>query len=110
MKKNHAMGGKVTATHTTIIDVAEGMIAHAQNRREISKIVLGVITQVGTGKKRVRFTDITTGLLVTVRGSCTLQEIRVFTRNKTVTREALFRAFWGANPEKTPEQPPNISS
>lgn len=90
----HAAGGKITASHTTIIDEAEAIVNKAQTLSEASKISLGIIKQIGSGKRKITFSEIPAGFLVKVRGSVTMQELRVFTSNKAKTREALFRTFW----------------
>ncbi|MFM2357803.1 MAG: hypothetical protein RJA61_540 [Candidatus Parcubacteria bacterium] len=90
----HAAGGKITASHTTIIDEAEKIIATAQTLSEVSKISLGIIKQIGSGKRKIIFSEIPAGFLIRVRGSVTMQELRVFSSDKAKTREALFRAFW----------------
>lgn len=90
----HAAGGKITSSHTTIIDAAETVIYAAQSLPEVSKISLGIIRQIGTGKRKIEFKEISTGFLVRVRGGVTIQELRIFTSKPAKTREALFRAFW----------------
>lgn len=90
----HAAGGKITSSHTTIIDAANKVISVAQQLPEVSKIVLGVIQQIGTGKRKISFTENHAGFLVKIRGGVTIQEVWIHTSNKAKTRESLFRAFW----------------
>ena len=91
-----ASGGKITGSHTTMIDAAVDVVDKAQMLPEVSKIGLGIIhNQVGTGKQRIQFKNMTGGWLVMVRGSATIQELRIYTSDKVVTREELFRCFHG---------------
>ncbi len=90
----HAAGGKITRSHTTIIDGAEDVVEIAKKLPEVSKISLGVIKQIGTGKRKILFTEIPAGFLVKIRGGVTVQEIWIHTSDRPKTREALFRSFW----------------
>lgn len=47
----HAAGGKITSSHTTIIDGAKKVITTARKLTEVTKISLGIIKQIGPGKK-----------------------------------------------------------
>ncbi len=90
----HLAGGKITSSHTTVIDEAERIIKTAQELPEITKISLGIIKQIGTGERKILFTETPSGFLVKIRGGVTIQEIRVYTKDPAKTREALFKAFW----------------
>ena len=91
----HRAGGKITASHTSIIDAAVPIVAAAEKLPEVSKISLGIIKQVGRGgqQRRVKYLPITGGWKLTVRGSATVQEIFLYTSQATSTREFLETEF-----------------
>ena len=91
----HRAGGKITASHTSIIDAALPIVASAEKLPEVTKISLGIIKQVGRGgrQRRIKFLPITGGWKLTVRGSATVQEIFIYTGEATSTREMLEAEF-----------------
>ena len=54
---NHRAGGKITASHTSIIDAALPIVDAAEKLPEVTKISLGIIKQVGRGgrQRRIKF-------------------------------------------------------
>ncbi len=93
-KGNHLQGGKFTASHTTVIDVAREPLLAAEKLDCVSKISLGLIKRLPNGTASIKFTDEgTTCLLVKIRGTASLQEIRIYTDDKQQTKEAMCRAM-----------------
>lgn len=88
----HLSGGKVTRAHTTAIAEAGQVVKAADRLPEVSKIVLGVITQgLPRGQARVKCLPITGGLRVEVRGASSKQQIFVYTSDAIQTELALRR-------------------
>lgn len=86
----HLSGGKVTKTHTTAIAEAGPVVKLADALPEVSKIVLGVITQgLPRGQARLKCLPIVGGLRVDVRGASSKQQVYVYTSSPTKTEAAL---------------------
>lgn len=86
---SHRAGKKFSGSHTTIIDAAEKIVDFANESPEVSKIILGVIKQIGNGKQKVKSTIIPAGLKLKIRGSTTVQEIFIYTNNPEKTKKTL---------------------
>lgn len=85
MSKGHRQGGKITGSHTTVIPAAEKIVDFLQRQGEVNKISVGFIVHgIKSGKHTVKVMETDTGLLLKVRGSASIQEIRVYTKNKEV--------------------------
>lgn len=92
--KNHRQGGKMGGRHTTVIDAAQLVIDLAQRMPDVTKIVAGYITSgVKGGKQRIKIKKITGGLLVVVRGSVSIQELRIYSDNIEETQRKLEQEF-----------------
>ncbi len=90
----HIAGGKITDTHSSIIDAAIPLVKLIQKQPEVSKIVLGPITQgLRPAPHRIKVKPITGGINITVRGSATKQELYVYTSNPPVTEETAKTLF-----------------
>jgi hypothetical protein len=91
----HKSGGKITSSHTSIIDAAIPVVEAAERLPEVNKISLGIIKQIGKsrGQHRIRFLPITGGWKLTVRGSSTIQEIYVYSQSTASTRISLESQF-----------------
>lgn len=89
----HLAGGKITATHSTVIDAAVIIVKFAVKEPSITKIGLGKISQMRSTSKgrRLIITEQPAGLLVKVRGSNSLQEIRLYTKDHAKIIGALER-------------------
>jgi len=88
----HRAGGKLTSSHTTLIDAAVPLVDLLQEREEVTKISLGMIKNIGKGNPGLKFHPITGGWRVVVRGNVSLQEFVVYTTNPVATRWALQKA------------------
>ena len=84
-------GKKSGGTHTTLIDAAEPLIKAAEKLPEVTKIVLGFIkpTPGKHGKRRVKFAITRSGLLMTVRGNTSVQEIHIYTDSPKEVKQNL---------------------
>jgi len=76
-----------------MIDVAESIISDAALKDpHVSRITLGLITKMKQsvqGRFRVKFTDISGGLLMRVRGNLYMQDIRIYTESTADTVKTL---------------------
>ena len=89
-----AAGGKITASHSTLIEAAVRVVAAARKQPEVSKISLGMIkSNIGIAPPRLIFRPMTGGLLVKVRGNNSIQDIRVYTSDPVSTQLALLQKF-----------------
>ena len=87
---NHLSGGKYTASHTSIIKAAINPTKAAAQLECVSKISLGLIQSLKNGPTSLKFIDEgPTCLLVKIRGSRSLQEIRIYTSNKEVVQATM---------------------
>ena len=87
----HRAGGKLTSSHTTIIDAAIPVVDLLQSSGEVSKISLGVIKHIGKGKPGIKFHPVVGGWKVVVRGNISLQELVVYTSDPETTRTNLLK-------------------
>ena len=87
-KKGHVAGGKVGGNHTTIIPTAEGLVKFLKRQKAVTNVSLGEIRQVGNGSHRISVKEITGGLEVKVRGTKTIQILKICTsQGKFVARQ-----------------------
>lgn len=93
---SHLSGGKYTASHTTVTEAAAAPAEAAAGLACVSKISLGLIKTLKNGPPAIKFLDEGAGcLLAKVRGTRSLQEIRVYTNDKAATQAAMAAAFEG---------------
>lgn len=87
-------GPKFGGKHTTVIDAACSVVEAAVKQPEVRTISPGYITMgLRAAGHHIKFQPITGGLMVRVRGTCCIQEIRVYTTNPGATEQALRGAF-----------------
>ncbi|MGB3922111.1 MAG: DUF2103 domain-containing protein [Minisyncoccia bacterium] len=90
-------GKKIRGSHTTLIDLAARVTDIARRMESVTGISPGWIKSgknaYGGGGQRVKFGDFKGGLVLVVRQSHTIQELRVFSTNIAKTRLALARAL-----------------
>ena len=90
----HLSGGKYTASHTTVIQAADAPARAAAALDCVTKISLGLIKTLHNGPPALKFIEDGPGsLLVKVRGRRSLQEVRVYTRDKAAVEAAMRAAF-----------------
>ncbi|MFZ2226367.1 MAG: DUF2103 domain-containing protein [Candidatus Moraniibacteriota bacterium] len=90
--KNHRQGNKMGGRHTTVIDAAQKIVDLAQKMPEVKKVVAGYITSgIRGGKQHVKIEGMVGGLLLKVRGSTCIQEVRVYSKNIKETQGKIER-------------------
>ncbi len=88
MSKGHKQGGKITGSHSTVIPAAEKLVDFLQKVNEVDKISIGFIKHgIKSGKHAIKIIELNSGILVKVRGSASIQEIRVYTKNKNNVKD-----------------------
>ncbi|MDP2647706.1 MAG: DUF2103 domain-containing protein [Candidatus Yanofskybacteria bacterium] len=90
--KNHRQGGKFGGKHTTFTDLAIILVDIARKRPEVKTISAGFIQQGGSstgGDRGVKILDMRGGLLLKIRQSRSVQEVRIFTENPHATKLAI---------------------
>lgn len=94
-RKNHFLGKGFSATHTTVIDAAVEIVRFAVKLPGFSKAVPGFITSGIRGgvQRRVKVKAMVGGVLIIVRGSTSLQEIRVYGNDPEMIRRSIEREF-----------------
>lgn len=88
----HFNGGKISGSHTTLIETAEPVVNTAIKLKEVSKICLSVIT-VSKSKKRLKFKPILSGWEVIVYGPKALQTLYIYTSDAEKTKLAIEKVF-----------------
>jgi len=91
----HRDGGKFGGNHTTFIELAADLVDIAATRPEVSTISAGIIhggQGVAGGDRRVKFCDTKGGILLKVRQSRSVQEVRIITTDPRATMMVLARA------------------
>lgn len=72
-------GAKFNRKHSTVIPDAVTAINAAKTHPKVTKIALGVIQPVRAGAKHIKFTQVTGGIRMQVRGTNAVQIIWVYT-------------------------------
>ncbi|MFA5098717.1 MAG: DUF2103 domain-containing protein [Candidatus Paceibacterota bacterium] len=91
-KKDKRSGGKYCGSHTTVIDAALIPVDIAHKQPEVYKISLGYIKAglpSANGDRRVKIVDIDGGVLLSIRGNTTHQEVTVYTHDSHKTKFAI---------------------
>jgi hypothetical protein len=79
MSKNHRAGGKMGGRHTTLIDAAQPIVDYLMKHHLVTNIIAGHITmRIKSAPHRLKVMEESGCLLLKVRGTASLQEIRVF--------------------------------
>ena len=86
---------KTTDSHTTLTEIAREVIEVLHKIEDVSKVSIGIIkiTASKGGKRGIKFLPITGGLKAAVRGSGTVQELYIYTKNPKNTEETLLKMF-----------------
>jgi len=91
----HRDGGKFGGNHTTFIELAADFADVAAKCPEVNTISAGVIQGgqgVAGGERRVKFCNTKSGLLLKVRQSRSVQEVRIISSDPQRTTMVLARA------------------
>lgn len=93
MKKLHRAGGKITGTHTTVIDASATVVDVAVKLDQVTKISLSIIQHVRSKKRRLKFREISAGWEVSVYGNVFMQVIYLYTADRQAVKAALEHIF-----------------
>lgn len=88
-------GPKFSGSHSTVIDCAIPAVAAAKLSPYITKIGLGIITPVRPAKPHIKFTAVSGGLKMQVRGTNAVQLFWLYTTEPTIVIKDL-TAKWEA--------------
>jgi hypothetical protein len=72
-------GSKFNGKHSTIIEPAIPVIEAARESRHVTKIALGVITPVHSAESHLKFSSVSGGLKMQVRGRHAVQIFWIYT-------------------------------
>lgn len=72
-------GPKFNGKHSTVIDTAIRMVEAARDSAHVTKIALGVITPLRAGQAHLKFTPVSGGLKMQVRGANAVQIFWLYT-------------------------------
>lgn len=86
---------KTTSSHTTLTEVAREVVEALHKTEDVSKVSIGIIKTTASkgGKRGIKFLPITGGLKATVRGSGTVQELYIYTKDLESTQKLLLKMF-----------------
>ncbi|MFH1142508.1 MAG: hypothetical protein ABIH67_02665 [Candidatus Uhrbacteria bacterium] len=83
------IAGKKTSKHSSVIEPALPIVRGLMRRDEVTKISLGQIQQVRNGKQSVKTKELSGGLQLVVRGTCSIQKISVYSKDLQETKQFL---------------------
>lgn len=95
MAGNHKAGGKITRSHTTIIDLALPIISFIEKQPDVSKIGLGIIKSLKVGDPRLKYLPITGGFKLIIRGRVSIQEFYVYTKEVKSLQDTISKKYSG---------------
>ncbi|MEI8343355.1 MAG: DUF2103 domain-containing protein [Candidatus Moraniibacteriota bacterium] len=94
MPKNHRSGKKIGKNHTTVIDAAEKVVDFLVKLPDVSKVITGHITNgIKNAPASMKLEKKSGCLLIKVRGSKSIQEISIFSKNLETVQAHLKEAF-----------------
>ena len=85
----------ITDSHSSTTDASAEIIKQAKKLGSISKIGIGIIkvTKSKGGKRSIKFLPITGGVKASVRGSGTVQELFIYTKEIDLAKKYLSEVF-----------------
>jgi len=94
MTKNTRNGYKMGGKHTTVIDAAEKVVDYLRSNGDVDKVVASRIKMgLKTSKHSMKIIHETGCLLLKVRGTASIQDIRVFSQNISTIQKAIENKF-----------------
>ena len=94
MSTNHRAGKKIGGRHTTVIDAAKTIINFLNKNPYVSNIAIGYIkTGLKPALQRMKIKSENGCLLLKIRGTISIQEIRVFSRDLDMMQKILEEKF-----------------
>jgi len=89
-KNNHRSGRKIGGRHTTVIDADKPIVDFLLKNREVTSVAVGYIKMgIKVGPQRIKIKEETGCLVLKIRGTASIQEIRVFGKDLNKIREIL---------------------
>ena len=90
-KKTARAGGKFSRSHSSVIPSATEILDILHEMPEVKKISLGIIKAGKTsgGKRYLKLKERTGGLLMTVRGNSSIQEIGIYSNDPEKIKKVL---------------------
>jgi hypothetical protein len=96
-KSNHRCGGKIGGKHTTVIDASKPVVDFLTKHPEVTSVTVGYIKmRLKTAPQRMKIMEESGCLFLKVRGTASIQELRVFSKNIEQVKsdlEAKFRSI-----------------
>ncbi|EKE11688.1 MAG: hypothetical protein ACD_15C00037G0017 [uncultured bacterium] len=93
-KSNHRSGGKIGGRHTTVIDAAKPVVDFLLKHPDVTSITVGYIKmRLKTAPQRIKVMEESGCLLLKVRGTASIQELRVFSKNIEKVKNDLEEKF-----------------
>jgi len=83
------IAGKKTSKHSSVIEPALPIVRKLMRRPEVTKVSLGQIQQVRNGKQSVKIKELSGGLQLIVRGTCSIQKISIYSKDLEKTKNHL---------------------
>lgn len=92
--KNHRNGGKAGGRHTTLIDAATAVFDFISKLPAVSSVAAGKIkTNLPVAPHRVIIKEDSGCLSVKVRGTKSIQELKVYSKNLTNIKDTLEKEY-----------------
>ena len=85
----------ITDSHSSTTDASAEIIKYAKKIEAISKIGIGIIKNTNSkgGKRGIKFLPITGGVKASVRGSGTVQDLYIYTKEIELVKKYLSEIF-----------------
>ena len=86
-------GPKFNGRHSTVIPSAVRVVEAARDCPHVSRIALGVITQIRAGQEHLKFIPVSGGLKMQIRGTNAVQVLWLYTTHPEAVIEEITRAW-----------------
>lgn len=91
---DHRSGGKIGGKHTTVIDASKPVVDFLLKNVNVTSVTVGHIKMgIRASQQRIKIKEETGCLLIKVRGSASVQELRVFSQDLRRVKVALETKF-----------------
>lgn len=86
---------KITDNHSSTTDATDEVMKEIKKLAQVSKVGIGIIkvTKSKGGKRSIKFLPITGGVKASIRGSGTVQEIFIYTKDTEFVTYYLSKVF-----------------
>ncbi|MFA5994639.1 MAG: DUF2103 domain-containing protein [Parcubacteria group bacterium] len=93
-KSNHRCGGKIGGKHTTVIDASKPVVDFLLKHPAVISVTVGFIKmRLKTAPQRMKIMEESGCLFLKVRGTASIQELRVFSQDLERVKVALEKKF-----------------